>query len=384
MDIKIMNLEQVRARKMEIKSQLESGTLEANDALETEIRSLNDREDEILAAAERRTQLLNDVVVRGGVVAQMQPINTHDNLTQENEETVYRSAFLNNIRGVALSEAEHRAFSTAQESARAVVPTVTQNKIIELLEQSAPLLSEIDLLRVAGGITIPVEEPISEASKHAENATITASEDKVIAVNLFGYEVTKLLKASKSITRMSVDAFEDWLVKNLVRSISRKLKKLILFGSGTGEAKGIDKIVWTADNSVTVASAGTLTANNVLSLVGLLPGAYDAGAKWILSKKTLLNDFLPLQDKAKNDLVQIVNGEYHIQGYPVLMDDDVPRGCAYLGNLYEGYKGNMPEEINVVSDFSLTSNNYEFLGAAMFDGTPALEKAFVKLIKASE
>ena len=114
-----------------------------------------------------------------------------------------------------------------------------------------------------------------------------------------------------------------------------------------------------------------------------MPGGYDAGAEFIMSKKTLLTDFLPLQDKTKNDLVTKEGKNYFIQGYPVTLDERVTLHEAYLGDLYSGYYGNMPEEANVDGGFVRGSNNYEYLGACMFDGKPAIENAFVKIVKAT-
>lgn len=294
----------------------------------------------------------------------------------------YRNGFLKKLQGKELTKLENVAISTSAGSAGAVIPTETQNKIMEVVKQYAPLLEKINLLHVPGGVSIPVEDVVDEATKHAENATIEAAGDTLKVVDLFGYEVTKLLHISKSVMKMSVSAFETWLSNNLGKSLARKISNSIIYGTGSGEAKGIDKITWNATNSVTVAKTVALSAQNVLDVIGLLPGGYDEGAEFIMSKKTLLTDFLPLQDKTKNDLVTKEGKNYFIQGYPVTLDERVTLHEAILGDLYSGYYGNMPEEANVDGGFVRASNNYEYLGACMFDGKPAIEEAFVKIVKA--
>ena len=101
-----------------------------------------------------------------------------------------------------------------------------------------------------------------------------------------------------------------------------------------------------------------------------------------MSKKTLINDFRPLQDKSKNDIFVKENGTYYIEGYPVLLDERVAEHDAFLGDLTM-YVGNLGEEVTVDQDKKLSSNSFEFLGSAMFDGKPAVSDAFVKLTKAT-
>lgn len=113
-----------------------------------------------------------------------------------------------------------------------------------------------------------------------------------------------------------------------------------------------------------------------------MPGGYDSNAKFLMSKKTLIGDFLPLQDKAKNDLVVLQDKTYYVQGYPVMLSDNVPSHEAYLGD-FSKYVGNMAADISVVSAYDIDTNSYKFLGKCLFDGKPALGEAFVKLIKAT-
>ena len=182
---------------------------------------------------------------------------------------------------------------------------------------------------------------------------------------------------------MSIDAFETWITNMLGKMIAKAITNLIINGTGSSQPKGIDKAAtWGDKNSVTVAKTGSLSEANVLTLVGLLNGGYDANAKWLMSKKTLINDFRPLQDKSKNDIFVKENGTYYIEGYPVLLDERVAEHDAFLGDLTM-YVGNLGEEVTVDQDKKLSSNSFEFLGSAMFDGKPAVGDAFVKLTKAT-
>jgi len=380
-------LKEIEARLAQIKVELEKEGADI-DALEQEVKTLTEERKQLLEKIEKRNKIIKDITAgAGNLIPGFMPRPEEERaagFTRESSE--YRSAFLKHLRRIELTDVEQRAFTAVAavaggDSAGAVIPTTTQNRIVEIVKQHAPLLAEINLMQVPGGVKVPVEYVVNAAATHAENATIAVSDDKLKHVDLFGYEITKLLQISKSVMQMSVDAFENWLVNNLGKSLAAKITSLIIDGSGNGEAEGINEIAWNDDNSVSVGAQVSLTANNVTTLISLLPGGYDANAKFLMSKKTLFTDFMPLKDSSKHDLVTREGNQYYIYGYPVMLDERIPLHEAILGDFRAGYYGNMPEEINVVNQFDIDTNSYKFLGAGMFDGKPALPDAFVKLKK---
>lgn len=370
---------EIRERKAELRAQLESGDQVDLDAIEKELRELDDE----VTALEKRQQTLagiNNGSLPANEIPNPVAARSEDNHDNGKE---YRNAWLKNIRNLELTDAEKRALTTNTSSAGAVVPTTTQNKIIEKAYQYCPLLDKIDLLKVPGGVKVPAEGTTADAQTHSEGATITADGDTFTSVSLSAYEVTKLVTISKSVEKMAIDAFEDWLANKIARKIAEKIGKLILSGTGTNEAQGINAITWNATNSITVAKTASLTAANVQGVVALLNGGYDAGAEWLVSKSTFFTDFHPLMNNSKDNIVTEDNGVYRIMGYPVNFDDRVTAHEAILGNLYRGYLGNMPEDVTVTSQFVTRENAYDFLGCAMFDGKVQAVEAFVKIAKAT-
>ena len=379
-------MKEIEKRLAEIKSEVEKP--DANlDVLEEESRKLSDEYEKLqerVAGAERRQKILEG--------AQREGVETRrfGNQEQDTEERAYgadspeyRSAYLKQMRGIELSDVEERAMTSASSSAGPVIPTQTMNKIISKLHQYAPLLDEIELLSVPGNVKVPAEGTTIEASIHAEGATITAAGDTMTYVELGMYEITKLITISKTVELMSVDAFENWLTDKIARNVADKITGLILTGTGSSQAQGINAITWDESNSVTVAKASTLTVANIDSVVGLLNGAYDAGAKWIMSKKTFFGDFRALQDNSKNKVISKEGDTWYVEGYPVSFDERMTIHEAILGNLRRGYIGNMPEEAHVTSQFVVRENSYDFLGSAMFDGKVQAVEAFVKIAKAT-
>lgn len=354
--------------------------------IEARVAELETERNSVIAAAEKRNNTLEKI--KRGVIGNPLEENKEEKKMENEERNIlasaeYRSAFLKTLQKKKLDEAEERAMTSAANSVGAVIPTVTQDLVMEKLEQAAPLLGEIELLRVDGNVTFAVEADATDANIHIEGATITEDGDVLIPVSLTSYEITKYITISKTVAKMSVDAFEKWLTNMLARRIARKITKLIISGTGTNQPTGVEKAnTWGATNSVTVAKTASLTEDNVTGLVSLLPGAYDANAKWLMSKKTLYADFRPLQNKSKNDIFVKENGKYYVDGYEVMLDDSVTLHEAYLGD-FKMYAGNLSEEVTVDTDKKLSANSFEYLGCAMFDGKPAVGEAFVKLVKAA-
>ena len=386
-------LEKIEARLDEIEKELNSEEADAKteeelDQIEEEVRSLKKEKSGILAAAEKRASLEKAIAEgKAGIDVTRNYFNGGKEKVQErtfdNNSTEYRSAWLKNIRGMELNEIEKRALTTVAGSAGAVVPTTTVNKIIEKVKEFCPIINKIELLHVKGVVTIPAEGTTADAKKHAEGAAITADADTLLNVTLSGYEITKLVTISKSVETMSIDAFETWLVNKIARKVSDQIDNLVFNGSGTGEAQGVNAIAWDATNSVTVAKSAALTEANVTGAVALMKAGYFANAEWYMSSTTFFADFHPLMNNSKNNVVTETNGTYRIMGKPVNFDERITLHEAILGDTFRGYIGNMPEDVNVTSQFVVRENAYDFLGCAIFDGKVQAVEAFVKIVKAT-
>lgn len=317
------------------------------------------------------------------------------------DSETYTRAFVHYLQRRQMSDAERRSFEHVNIEQRTyadtgftigvadagrVVPVELVNGIIEVAKQYAPLLDYITLNHVPGGVKYTVEGTVQAASAHAEGATITPTKDTYTQVSLGGHEITKLLEISDSVERMTIDAFKNWLVGNLGKAVGWKVSDIILSGTGSANnmGSGISTLTFTTGtNQIQVAANADLTAANVFDLIGLLPGAFDPNAVFIMSKKTFYADFAGLMDKSKNTLVTNEGRDRkNIQGYDVLLDERMALHTAYLGDL-STIHANMPEAITVKADFDITRNVNQYLGVAMFDCVPAVSSAFVKLAKAS-
>lgn len=379
-------LQEIEQRLGEIRAETDKPDADLH-ALSDEADALLEERKGIQAAAEARQALLGKIATgaAGAEVRTFQPpmvqpeTRTYDASSEE-----YRSAWLKTIAGNELTETEQRAWTTATASAGPVVPTQLAHNIMLKLHQYAPILDKITLLRVPGNVVYAIESEQPDAAYHAQNAAITAQEAGFTPISLSAYEMCKLVQISKSVQKMAIDVFESWLTDMLAKKLAKLISGTILSGTGVSQGKGISlsNAAWDATNSVTVGKAARLTNQNVLDLIGILPGGYDASACFLMSKKTLFTDFMPLQDNSKNDLVRMEGNNYYIYGYPVMLDERINEHEAYLVDL-STVIGNMPEDVTITSDFDLKTNSFLFLGSAMFDCVPSRPEAVRKLVKAT-
>lgn len=378
-----MTITEINARLAAIRTEMDAEGADL-DALEKETRSLVEQREQLEHQRDTRSRILSAVSGGQGTVitpAAAEPaVRTAEDIKGSDE---YRTAYLTSLMGRPLTDQQRAVITTGTNSAGKAVPTTTANKIMSLVKEMVPFINDITLLSVEGNVRYAVETTRTRGAKHTQGAAITPEDITLTEINLSAYEITKLVQISQSVATMTIDAFESWLVQMLAASIAEQINYVILYGSGTGEGKGVDNaITWNSENSVTVEKAGTLSVNNVLTAIGMLDSRYDRTAKFIMSKRTLITDFVPLMDKNKNNVVTQEGRNYYVQGYPVIVEDSVPLHDAYLGSL-KAVVGNMPQAATIKHGFDLDTNSEKYLGAAMFDCTISDTKAFVKLTKAA-
>ena len=380
-EIRTLSIEDVEKRMNEIRS-MDLDKAENIEELTKEVDALTERRNALKADASAKKEL-RAKIAEGAVqttAIEKPKENRTMTLTKENYRASeeYRSAFLNNLMGRQLNEEQRAAFALA--GVDPVIPESMQTSIITKVKEYAPILSEITLLNVNGTVKFAVEGTVAGADLHTENAEITAATDTLVEVTLSTYEVTKLVQISDSVRTMTINAFESWLIDNLSESIAIKIEYLIWNGTGSSQAKGINTITFDAAHKVEVAKSASLTAQNVFDLFGKLKTGYARNAKIYMNRKTLFSDFLPLEDKSKNNLVVENGGTYYVLGTPVELTDSIADHEAVMFDPKK-YVANMPENTNIKQSVDLRHNAYLYLGVAQFDGKPALEEAFVKLVK---
>lgn len=388
-----MRLQEIEKRLAEIKVELEKDGADI-DALEREAQDLINERKAILEKIEKRNKIISDITGGAGSVINDFLPKPEERKKEFSKDTVldtpeYRSAFLKKLLGKNLTEVEERAYTSASDSAGAVIPTQTANELFDKMTKIAPMLNEITLLRVAGNVKFAVQNARAAASSHTENADVTPASDSLAYVELAGYERIKVIRISKTVQTMSINAFEGWLTDMLAEDIAVALENDIINGTGSSAPKGIEKAnIWAAGtNAIEYTNGGSPTYDNVMDMIALLPQRYHAGAKFLCNSKFLYGKLAKIKDDQKQPILvkDMVNGiQFRIMGFPVLLSDKVTDGVMYFGN-YRKVVGNLAQDILVESSTQsgFLSNSVDFRGTVIFDCDIALADAFIKMYEAS-
>ncbi len=379
----IKRMNEIIARKAELRSMLEGSGEVDLDAITTELRDL-DTEYKGLEKRKQTIEGINAGTIPATEIPNPVTARAADTFDQDKE---YRSAWLKTLQGKALTENEQRAYSTAANSALPAIPESTANEIIKKMYEVAPILQRCKIFHVPGNFKFAVEGANADAAIHQENAAITVAADNLGSVSLTGYEIVKLVKASRATVNMTIAAFESYIVEIIAEAIARKIENFIFVGTGNNQPGGVAQGGKGANGAYTAGTdmveTATVTEANITAVYGMLASGYERNAVWAMSKATFFADFYALMNKSKNNLIEFANGKYYIMGCEVYFTGSLAAGVSYLGD-FSYIVGNYSQDIAVVkSEHSgLATNSVDYLGSCVFDSKAiAGLGAFVKLVK---
>lgn len=386
-------LKEIAEQKKEIRKIIENEDLDI-----PELEELDKKLDELLSEEEELRSKLDtaDKIMKGTAEYKEVPkpgeVKKMANIYDTEE---YRTAFLSRLMGKPV---EKRTDTTSQSlyfdsdeatGAGAVIPTQTANVLFDKMVSIAPMLNQINLLRVAGNLkfAIPPERGIVGVHTELEEVAMTAG--AWTEATLGGYEYVSVFRISKTVATMSINAFEGWLTDMLAADLAVAIENAIINGTGSDEPKGLASIPWgtTASDQVVDFSGGTgtdeLAFADVMDALGTLPQRYHSNAKWLMNNKTFYTQVAKVRDDNNTPIyiadMQAGSG-FRIMGLPVILSDLVDDDEIYLGD-FTKIVGNLPQDITVEASTQsgFLANAIDFRGACMFDCAPALSDAFVLL-----
>lgn len=327
-------------------------------------------------------------------------LNTDNGTTSLDEENVlasaeYRSAFFKKLQGKTLNRAEETAlkiaranlekrasgFTTSTDSA-AIIPTSTLDEIISKARTQGGLIAECRAFSMPSKIAIPVTTPSDKASWHTEGAAVDSEKVSPTAVTFDGNEIMKVFSISTKVEKMTIGAFESYLVQELENCVMETIGDALINGTGINQGTGL-MTVFDSDNTITPSGTSKADYSDIVRTVAKLKRGYSAGAKWAMNNQTLWTVFYGMVDGNKRpifiaDLQNQSIGK--ILGFDVIVDDHIPDNTAILGNFnYMAY--NLPSGIVIESsrESSFKSALIDYRALAIADCKPILADAFVKL-----
>ena len=371
-------LNEIETRLSAIAQELEKDDADV-EALEKETRALKEEKDAIVQDAERRRRLREQIAAGGGRVVRTFGEEGREERTYGVETPEYRSAWLRNLQGLELT-VEERAAVTAS----AAIPTQTMNKIIHRLELT-PLIQAVDVTYIPGNVTYPIEKTVNAVSWVEMGTAATDSADAIDSITLGAYKLIKTVEITADVKAMAIDAFEDWLVARLGNKLSVAVCAAIAAGTGSNQATGLTK-TGEITNTGTFTAAG-MTYKDLMKIIAAVPTQYLPNASFAMPRALFYSDLLGMVD-AQNRPIVVADvqspAKFNILGYPVILEDGLPKDNLVFGDLKEGYKFNFAMAPEVRSDesvgFRTGSTVYRVM--ALADGKPADKNALALFTRA--
>lgn len=388
-----MTLKELNEKKEELRKRLENAKPEELEEIRKEVEALKN-----IKVEEEKTEKIDERNLLKGAIESLEERNVNlsnakviekpkkEERKMEEEKNIletaeYRSAFLKKLQGKKLSEKEERAMTTATSSVGAAIPTSTLNRIEEMLRQTSALYNQVDVLNIPGYLAIPVEDTVNNAAWVAEGASSKDVDDKLASVNFAAYKLIRTISITAEVSKMTISAFENWIVKKITERMAMAIENAILNGTGNGQPKGILK---ETIKTLQSAEKGKITYEDLCNMMANLKAGYKKGSAFVVNTQTLWKDIATV--KVGDNLVFVPDptGEFagRIFGKPVIEDEFIEEGKILYG-LFSKYTINWNENVNVTSDDSaeFRSGNRVYRGMALVDGKTVNKEAFVLMEK---
>ena len=273
-----MRIDEINARLTEIRGLIDAASGAELTALEDEVTNLTAERQQILDEAQTRQQMRDSIaagLVTGTTIENHEEETTMENRTFTLESEEYRSAFLRHLRREDMSEVERRAFTHLTSNTTAPLPTVMQNRIIDLIGEAHPIVADVYRMDSNTAITIPVCKSITaDAGATAEGAASNEMEFVWDDVNLAGDDYTAAVKLSYKMQRMAIPSFEDYLVSQIAARLGSKLANGIVATIKAGVAEG-NKIATGVNYANLCAGFGELKRVGTVVVYGTRKGVYN-------------------------------------------------------------------------------------------------------------
>ncbi|CAG9702605.1 Phage major capsid protein [Clostridium neonatale] len=221
--------------------------------------------EEIKEVEEKREEVKEDDVVKKEKVKE---VTVEEQRSLEDEKV-----FIEMING-------KRALDIATNGA--IIPETIANRIIERVKELSPIVSMATVFNEGGNLKFPVydETTAIEAAYVDDMEELTEQTGKFTTVSLQNYIVGSLAKISKSLANRTNIDVASFAINKVAQSLADFLEKELIVG--VTKMHGLTTCA--AGQTITGATAGKITADELIDLQLSVPQVYQAKACWIMNK----------------------------------------------------------------------------------------------------
>lgn len=360
MEIKEMRKEEIEVRMAEISKELDGESIseERLSELESEVRALKEQK-EVLLGIEERRKTMKEMTKDGGTVVRAFKDDDAEERKYDSMSDEYRRAFLKSLTGEELTREERAAFVHTTQSTPNVMPKTMLNSIWSLVEEQHSIMG--DITKYTTGTVIEVvkhtEVKAGDAKAVAENAANDDEENTFVKVTLSGKDFSKSVDISYAMERMSIDALEQYLVKEISDRMGAVMAKDVV-SQIEADMEGANKL----------ETASALTFADVAKLFGKLKRV--SNVKVYLTRSTLYNHLVGMLDTNGRPIFQPsaqAGVEGVILGAEIKIEDSVSDGKILVGDAKKVVY-NMVQDIMIESDKDIKKHVTTYSGYARGEG----------------
>lgn len=305
----------------------------AFDNLETEIRSLEDSIYRVETAAKHEKK---------------EPVKEKDD-TVEERAAQEEAVFADYIRGVV---SENRAdVNMTVADGTATIPTTIANKIIKKVYDICPIYQMATRYNVKGTLSIPYYDEDTQKTTMAyadEFTELESTSGKFTSMELKGFLAGVLSLISVSLVNNSQFDITSFVVNQMAQDISKWIENELINGTDD-KVNGLRGVT----QKIVAAAATAVTPDELIDLQETVPDQYQAGAAWIMNKKTRTS-----LRKVKNSQEDYILNQdatsrwgYTLFGKDIYTTDSVSEMAAgntavYYGDM-SGLAVNLHEAVNI-------------------------------------
>jgi HK97 family phage major capsid protein len=309
------------------------------DAAEAEKRAFSEEEGQKFDELEKKVKDLDATIGRmeraRALDLDASGSDGGDGAQGKEKEGLEERAFEAYLRGEALNERADANLTFGDNGA--VIPSSIANKIIKRVHDICPIYQMASRYNVGGTLSIPYYDDESSSIQMAyatEFSELESSSGSFKSIELKGFLAGVLSKVSKMLINNSQFDIVSFVITEMADAISRWIEKELINGTKdkiAGLQAGITQ-------KVVAAGAAAVTADELIDLQESVPDAYQAGAVWIMNRKTR-TAIRKLKDGDGNYLLNrdaTARWGYTLFGKDVYTSDSVPAMAAGKTAVYYG------------------------------------------------
>ena len=378
MEIKTMTVDELNERLAAIPEEMEAEGADL-DALEAEVRSINEEIEARRAAEAQKAEIRSAVAAGVGEVVKSFEIEERTTMTNMEVRNTheYNVAYANYIK--TGNDAECRALLTENVSGTVPVAAYVEGRVRTAWDREG-ITSRVRKTFLKGNVKIGYEISASGAIVHTEAANTAVTEETLTLgiVTLVPESIKKWISISDEVYDLSGEEFLDYIYDELTYRIAKKLADEIIADieacgtASTGSLPAVPKITST-----------TVTLGLVAQALAELSD--EAANPVIMMNKSTWGAFKAAQAEGNY-------GYDPFEGLPVVFNDTISAfsvattGVTYaiVGDLGIGAQANFPngQEIEIKFD-DKTKMEYDLiriLGREYVGHAVVAPKAFVKIV----